>query len=263
MAVKLFFGLPGSGKTTLMAYFAKKATRKRSKYTNVYSNIPLQIKGVTIISNEHIGNFQLENGLLLIDEATLFADSRDYKSFDKARMQFFLLHRHYNVDIYLFTQQWDAVDRKIRVITDRVYYVFKGPFLGKWYTSYYRIPYGIIIPDPNKKGGTSGEKLGEIIQGYCKPHFLVRLFCTKLYRPKYYKYFDSWSCPKLPKLPPNVVTVSKDPPKVSLRLRLHNLRQRFLAKFTKKDNVFSSDQVSDETAASLDIVQNKQISVEF
>lgn len=201
MAVKLFFGLPGSGKTTLMAYFALRATRKRSPYRNVYCNVGLVVPGVTYIDNDCIGKYEMRDGLILIDEATLFADSRAYKEFGKDKIQFFLLHRHYNCDVYLFTQQWDAVDRKIRVITDRVYYVFKGALLGKWFTSYYRIPYGIIIPDPNKKGGTAGEKLGEIVQGYCKPHFLVRLFCTKLYRPKYYKYFDSWEAPELPPLP--------------------------------------------------------------
>lgn len=200
MAVKLFFGLPGSGKTTLMAYFAKKATSRFSPYQNVYSNVGLAISGVTYIDNECIGKYDMSNGIVLLDEATLFADSRAYKEFSKSKLSYFLLHRHYNVDIYLFTQQWDGVDRKIRVITDRVYYVFKGKIMGKWFTSYYRIPYGIIIPNPNKKNN-AGEKLGEIIQGYCKPSLLQRIFCPKLFRPKYYKYFDSWECPELPPLP--------------------------------------------------------------
>lgn len=93
---------------------------------------------------------------------------------------------------------WDGVDRKIRVITDRCYYMYKGKLLGKWFSTYYRIPYGIIIPDPKKK---DGEKLGEIVQGYCKPPWYVRLFAPRLYRPRYYKYFDSWEAPVLPPLP--------------------------------------------------------------
>lgn len=202
MAVSLFFGLPGSGKTTMMTYLAKKATGKFSRYKNVYSNVGLSIPGVIRIDNDCIGKYNLSNGLILIDEASLFADSRDYKNFSKALIQFFLLHRHYKVDIYLFTQQWDGVDRKIRVITDRVYYIYKGKILGKWFSSYYRIPYGIIIPDPNNKKGGNGEKLGEIIQGYAKPHWIVRLFCTThLFRPFYYKYFDSWEAPELDPLP--------------------------------------------------------------
>lgn len=201
MAVSLYFGLPGAGKTTLMVALALKAVKSK-KYEHVYCNVPIAVPGVTYIRNEYIGVFQLKNALILIDEATLFADSRDHKNFSKQKIEFFLLHRHYNCDIVLFTQQWDGVDRKIRVITDRVYYMYKGKLTGKWFSCYYRIPYGIIIPDPKKDGS---EKLGDIVQGYCKPSILVRLFSPKLYRPKYYKYFDSWDCPELPPLPEECV----------------------------------------------------------
>jgi hypothetical protein len=84
------------------------------------------------------------------------------------------------------------------VITDRVFYVYKSKILGRWFTRCYPIPYGIIIPDPKKD---SSEKLGEIVQGYAKPNVLVRLFSPWLYRPSYYKYFDSWERPMLPSLP--------------------------------------------------------------
>lgn len=196
MAVSLYFGLPGAGKTTLMTHLALK---NRKKYKHIYCNVNLLIDGVTYIDNDCIGKYDLSDCLILIDEATLFADSRAYKEFGKGKLTYFLEHRHYNADICLFTQQWDGVDRKIRVITDRVYYVFKGKLLGHWFTSYYRIPYGIIIPDPKKMNG--GEKLGDIVQGYSKPHILIRMFCPKLFRPMYYKYFDSWERPYLPPLP--------------------------------------------------------------
>lgn len=197
MSVSLYFGLPGAGKTTILSYLAKKAI-KQGRYRNVYSNVRLNIFGVTYIDNSCIGRYDLSDCLILIDEATLFADSRDYKSFGKDKITYFLEHRHYNADIVLFTQQWDGVDRKIRVITDRVYYVYKGIFLGKWFSRYYRIPYGIIIPDPKKD---TSEKLGDIVQGYCKPNFLIRLFSPWIYRPSYYRYFDSWERPVLPSLP--------------------------------------------------------------
>lgn len=199
--ISLFFGLPGSGKTTIMAAIAAKhALNPRSPYKYVYTNVAMHVPGVFFISNSMIGQYDIHDALILVDEATLFADNRDYKNFDKGKLSYFLQHRHYNVDVYLFTQQWDGVDRKIRVITDRVYYVYKTLFLGLWWSEYYRIPYGIIIPDP-KKGG---EKLGEIIQGYSKPNVLQRIFSHKVFRPKYYKYFDSWERPKLPPLPDDV-----------------------------------------------------------
>lgn len=199
--IELFFGLPGCGKTSLLAYFARRELqlirRGKSSYKNVYSNVAMSLPGLIAIDNECIGKYDLSHSLLLIDEATLFADSRDFKQFGKDKISFFLLHRHYKCDIKLFTQQWDGVDRKIRVITDRVYYVYKGLFTGFFITKFYRIPYGIIIPD--KK--TGGEKLGEIIQGYCKPSFLQRLFSHRIFRPMLYRYFDSFEAPKLDPLP--------------------------------------------------------------
>lgn len=201
MAVSLFFGLPGAGKTTIMASLAYKTLKaKKPKYEHILSNVDFGCKPpfdrVTYINANDLGKYEgFENSLILIDEASLEWDSREYKNFSKEKVQFFLLHRHWNCDIVLFTQQWDAVDRKIRVITDRVYYVYKGMFTGFWISKYYRIPYGIIIPDSNKK--QSGEKLGEIVQGYCKPNVFQRIFCHRVFRPRYYRYFDSWQRPRL------------------------------------------------------------------
>lgn len=200
MAVSLYFGLPGCGKTTMMCKLMLDAVRKR-KYKYVYSNVHTSCPGVVYIDNDVIGNFDIHDALICIDEATLFADSRDHKNFSKSRIMYFLEHRHFNVDIALFTQQWDGVDRKIRVITDRVYYIYKGIFTGRWFSRCYRVPYGIIIPDKRD----DSEKLGEIVQGYCKPSFILRLFGPWLFRPSYYKYFDSWERPYLPPLPASYV----------------------------------------------------------
>lgn len=213
--VKLIFGLPGCGKTTLLTSMAYKILKaRRPRYRHVLSNVYLgstpPFDRVTYIENEDLGHYDFRDSLILLDEATLAWDSRDYKNISKAVIKFFLLHRHYNCDLILFTQQWDGVDRKIRVITDRVYYMYKTPILGQWISKYYRIPYGIIIPDPHSKN--SGEKLGDIVQGYCKPGFLQRLFCHRIWRPKYYRYFDSWEAPKLPD-PPYPIKEIKAPAK--------------------------------------------------
>lgn len=192
----LYFGLPGCGKTTLLTKFAYKALKSK-KYKNVYCNIPLDLNGLIRINENDLGKYQIENGLVIFDEATIAFDSRQFNKRSKEILDFIMLHRHYNTDIVLFSQGWDTCDKRIRQITDRVYYVYKGIFTGKWISKYWRIPYDILFPDP-KKGN---EGLGQIIQGYKKPSIFVRMFAKKIYRPKYYKYFDSWEAPTLPPLP--------------------------------------------------------------
>lgn len=193
--VCLYFGLPGAGKTTCLTFHALLYAKPFSKYKHVYHNVKsLKVPGSTYIDNSCIGKYDLSNSLILIDEAQLFADNRDYKSFPKELKEFFFMHRHLNCDIFLYSQQWDSLDRKIRSITDRVYYIYKSKVSGLVFSKYYRIPYGIIIPDPKK----NQQSLGEIIQGYCKPSIMVRLFATKwLFRPKYYPYFDSFEKPTI------------------------------------------------------------------
>lgn len=225
MAVMTYFGLPGAGKTTVLAYLAYNAIRKR-QYENVYTNVPLMIPGVTLIENDDIGRYELANCLLLIDEGTLFADSRAYKSFDKGKMEYFLLHRHRHADIVIFTQQWDALDRKIRCITDRVYYVKKGLLTGKWITSMYRVPYGILFPE--------GDKKGEIVQGYEKPPFLNRLFARRIYRPKYYKYFDSFLLDPLDPLPADRVPVKALPIEIPVAAAWVVSTSRFMRRFRRR-----------------------------
>lgn len=70
MAVSLYFGLPGAGKTTMMVYHALKGVKSK-KYKNVYCNTHIAVPGVTFIDNECIGMYELTDGLVLIDEAVL------------------------------------------------------------------------------------------------------------------------------------------------------------------------------------------------
>lgn len=199
MDIRLYFGLPGAGKTTLLAKMARDSIIS-GKYKNVYGNVHMALPGYTYIDNECIGLYDLSDCIIFIDEGTLFANNREYKTFPKRLLKYMCMHRHYRAQICIFSQRWDSLDLNIRTLTSKVFYIYKGKFLGYWFTRVMPIPYGIIIPDGKK---SDGEKLGEIIQGYSKPPLLVRLFSPFVYRPRYYKYFDSWECEQLPPLPPH------------------------------------------------------------
>ena len=197
MAVIRYFGLPGCGKTTTLAYHALKAINSR-RYKHVYSNVFLSIHGVTVVPFEFFGKYELRDCLILVDEAMIVCGDRDHKNFGKEKLKEFMIHRHKYCDIILFSQEADGVDKKIRSITDRMFYVKKGLLLGHWISTIYRIPYDVMFPD-------AGDRIGDIIMGYKRPPILARLFAKRLYRPKYYQYFDSWESDPLPELPSEYV----------------------------------------------------------
>lgn len=198
MAIKLYFGLPGSGKSTTAAALAYKFSpviNKKSRYTNVYTNFEIKCPGVTIIDNDCIGQYLLTKCALIVDEALIFANSRDYKNFSKSLLKFMTQHRHFRCDLYFFSQRYNGLDLNIRALTEEVNYIKKPFLIGKWFSYIYRIPYKIVFPD-----GKSA-RFGDIVEGYAKPSFFENLFCRKLFRPLYYNCFESFECYHLPPLP--------------------------------------------------------------
>ena len=182
-----YFGLPGSGKSTFLTRIAqkelKRISRGKSKYLHVLTNF--YCEGCERVEYKDLGNFDISDSLILLDEITLDADSRNFKQFDSAHKHFFLMHRHYNCDVIYFTQQYDGVDKKIRDITSNLYFV-KKRLMFTVATKIYRT---LDINELTK----------EIVQGYRFCNWFERWFLGGThqicYRPKWYKFFDSWDKP--------------------------------------------------------------------
>lgn len=193
MAISLYFGLPGCGKTTLLTQMAVHESylikMGQSRYTKVITNVPLKCENVFYCEDfSWFGSRYVEGALYLIDEATLIFDSRDYKIFTKGLVKGFVLHRHTRNDIVVFVQIWDRVDKTIRDICDRVYYLHKGA-ICKPITYINHIPYSILFPDDKS------DKYGDIIMGYKKCGFFKRLTSKRIYRKYFYGYFDTYWLP--------------------------------------------------------------------
>lgn len=229
MAVSRYFGLPGCGKTTVLTMLALKGV-KSGKYKNIYTNVEnLCVHGVTYVPFDLFGFYEFRDCLLLVDEAMVECGDRDYKAFPKERIRAFVMHRHKYSDIVLFSQEPDGIDKKIRSITDRMYYVKKGLITGKWISTIYKIPYGLVWPSEN----SNGENLGKIVMGYKKPPLLVSLFAKRIYRPKYYPYFDSWEDVPLPVIP-SIYSAYIDPDHKDPLIRPYLRRSGTLLKNVKK-----------------------------
>lgn len=179
--IKCYFGVPGSGKSTVLV---KEYRKNRKKYDHVYS-INLQIEGVPLITKDDLEKFKFTNSLILWDEITMDADNREFKTFSPALRDFFVLHRHLGCDIIYATQNFEAVDKKVRGLTCELWYMSKSvvPFFGQ-FTSTKRIYRTINI----------NEHTSELTLGYRFCNFLESLFVSNfklIFRPFYYKYFDT------------------------------------------------------------------------
>ena len=189
--ITCYFGLPGCGKSTMLAKIAERELRKirkgKSKYWRIFSNY--YIRGCYEFNFHDIGKYDMSGALILIDEITLDADSRDFKDFSYELKQAFILHRHYDIDIIYATQQFDAVDKKIRHLTAELFYLRK---LGQ--ISYAKAIFRkmSITEDSDIKMGYRFPTLADFV---ASPKSVIRL----CYRPRYYYLFDSFCTVKLEK----------------------------------------------------------------
>ncbi|MBQ3524544.1 MAG: hypothetical protein IJA43_08850 [Clostridia bacterium] len=201
-----YFGVPGCGKTTLATMKARKLNKqikrdikrvakgkkKKCKYDYVLTNF--ECKGCYKINFTDIGIYDIQNCAIILDELTIDADNRDFKNFARSSVEGFIYHRHYFNDIYYYTQNFQAVDKKIRDLTHTLYFVKKSQLFPFSLFTKAKIIYRTI--DIN-------EYTKEIVNGYRFPNLfeniLDMLGILKLgeicFRPLYYKDFDSFSQP--------------------------------------------------------------------
>lgn len=202
--ISIYFGLPRTGKTThfAMTVFRELSLIKQGKssYTCVCGNVKdINLEGYHYITFDMLGKYDFSDCLILIDEATIEADSRQYKVWSKDKTEFFVLHGHWRCSLQLYVQIYNRTDKTIRDITNNLYYMWKPFLVGKWFTRYIRIPFGITVPKKSKQEADGDST--EIPMGYYAPSIIDKLFAPYLYRPRWYKYFDSWNKPILPPIP--------------------------------------------------------------
>lgn len=186
--ITCYFGVPGVGKTTLLTKLAVKAIKRmnkgRGKYENVYTNF--YCKGARRIDFKDLKTYKICDSLILLDEITMDADNRDFKNFPDEIRDFFILHRHLGNDIIYATQGYDAVDKKIRLLTQELWYMQKSvvPFLSSLTTA--KRIYRTIDINEHTSELTLGYRFCNFIESMCTSNF------KSVWRRRYYKYFDSF-----------------------------------------------------------------------
>ena len=175
VALSLYFGIPGAGKSTFAAYLAKKDMKKGRK---VWSNFG--ITGAYKCEKSDFGQYMMCDGRLIIDEAGLEYDNRKM-AMTSAEIYFFKYHRHYQLDVDFFSQGLD-VDIKIRKLARHIYLI--KPSI---------IPFFIVRKEIGRRVGIS-EVTKEIIDEY----FFVPLGVKWIFCPPLWKLFNTLSRKQLP-----------------------------------------------------------------
>lgn len=165
--LSIYFGVPGAGKTTFAAWLAKKDLKRNGK---VWSNVP--ITGTYKLEPKtDIGTYMICDGRVIIDEAGIEYNNRDFKEFSRKQLYFYKYHRHYELAVDVFSQGFDDMDKKIRTLAQRLYVVKKS-----------LIPYFVYRVRIAKKVGIN-EVSKDIIDEYTFVPFSRRyIFCPPLWK---------------------------------------------------------------------------------
>ena len=176
--LEIYFGVPGSGKTTFAAYLSKKAMKLGIP---VFSNVP--IKGTYRIDpKEDLGKYLIERCLVIIDEAGLEHNNRKFKEFNDENRYFYKFHRHYQCKVAVFSQA-DDMDLTIRNVAYRLHLVKKS-----------MLPYFIKIR-PMIKTIDIDEVSHQPMAMYRWDWFI---FTKRIFSPLVWKLFDTYEGKLLP-----------------------------------------------------------------
>lgn len=167
------FGLPRTGKTTYLCKLAQQSLKKgRKVYTNFYC------KGCYTLNFDDLGVYDYSDCDILIDEISLICDSRSWKDYKDNTKYFMALHGHYGVNLVYCSQSYMDCDKKIRNITDYLYYI------DTWLFGCSRVR---VI-----------NKTFTVNKGQITEYYDVSGIGKIFRRSKYYKYFDSYERKELP-----------------------------------------------------------------
>jgi len=181
--ITCFIGLPGTGKTSTAQYLALEGQRNKIK---VWSNMPLyntqELDFNDLMKYEFTG--ENEEGIFLIDEGGIDLNNRDWKDLSKDIIKFFKYHRHFRIDVYVFSQGED-IDITLRRLA-QLWYKLEKP---KWLFGRY------CILKPVYTDITICNGQWKIV------YELDDFFLSWKYIPIYktWGYFNSYSRPDLPK----------------------------------------------------------------
>lgn len=181
-SVRIFFGKPGSGKTSFASAFVYKRLKSNLP---VWSNVP--IKGAFKLSvKDDIGAFQMDNGYLIVDEAGIDYNNRQFgkgKGMSQEQIEWWKIIRHYHMVADIFSQSYDDMDVTLRRLASDLFLIKRS-----------LIPHMFLCKRIRRKTAVD-EFTHQIIDEYRMG--IPVLDTYRIYGKRYWKFFDSYDAPVL------------------------------------------------------------------
>lgn len=205
--LNVYFGVPGSGKTTFAAWLTRECLRESwiirahkrwpnnrllkeliftfpfRQATPVFSNVP--ITGAYKLDPQmDIGKVMICDGKVIIDEAGIEYNNRNTKTFPFEAIYFYKYHRHYQTSIDVFSQSHEDMDITLRRLAQNFYVVKKS-----------LVPFCVTCRLIKRKVGVDDQT-----------HQIADLFymgipvldTRRIFSPPLWKMFNSYSRKELP-----------------------------------------------------------------
>ena len=201
--LNVYFGVPGSGKTTFAAYLTRWALHENAlirfcrrhgnpltrlilnlkRRISVYSNVPIT-GAYRLDAKVDIGHYMIEDAKIIIDEAGIEYNNRNYKSFPQEAIYFYKYHRHYRVSVDVFSQSYEDMDVTLRRLAQNFYVVRRS-----------LVPGCIVAIRIRRRVGVD-EQTKQIQDLYSMG--LPVLDTKRIFSPPLWKLFNSYSRKELP-----------------------------------------------------------------
>lgn len=162
---------PGTGKTTLAANITRKALNEKKK---VYSNVPIR-GAIRIKVKEDLGKYDIHDAKIIIDEAGSDLNNRNWaRNLTNDCVEYIKKHRHYNIDMYCFSQAPNDMDNKFRDLVTKMYLLNKS-----------FIPFCIYAQSLRKRMKLDGGQIVEFLEEDRSSSFRFTM-------PQTWAYFNSF-----------------------------------------------------------------------
>lgn len=191
----MIFGKKGSGKNTLLTKLSLKYNKLGYK---VFSDS--EIFNTYKLNTDWLTKFDFPpNSVLMIEEAGIVWDNRQFKNFSSDLRDFFKLQRHHHIIVFLCSQSFD-IDKKLRDLTDEMYLT---TCLGGIFSIAKRINKKITIH--NGTDENNGDSF--LTESYSFDFPWTYIYT---YIPRYIKFFNSFEVKKKGVLVPQTKYIFND-----------------------------------------------------